>query len=211
MMVEKINKHELRTRQTRALLLKAAETVFARDGYEGAELGEIAALAGRTKGAIYAQFASKEEIFLAMVEERRDGDRAEMQQALSPTGSVEENIKALRRFYLKLVDQPRWGLLLLEFKLFAMRHPQAQKRLQELMAVTNSKEDEKRVVELLGAPSAASHGIGRMVAVQTMLPMLSALMLEAKVQAPQLDNAMVRKVASQIFDALLGIETPTPE
>ena len=59
MTVKKVNKHELKTRETRELLLQAAKTVFVRDGYEGAELGEIAALAGRTKGAIYAQFESK--------------------------------------------------------------------------------------------------------------------------------------------------------
>src|SRR6266702_1981816 len=54
----KVSKHELRTRETRELLLHAAETIFVRDGYEGAELGEVAALAGRTKGAIYAHFKS---------------------------------------------------------------------------------------------------------------------------------------------------------
>ena len=56
MIVKTANKHELKTRETRTLFLQAAETIFVRDGYEGAELGEIAALAGRTKGAIYAQF-----------------------------------------------------------------------------------------------------------------------------------------------------------
>src|SRR5437899_2363276 len=60
------SKHEMKTKETRELLLRAAETVFVRHGYEGAELGEIAALAGRTKGAIYANFKSKEEMFLAL-------------------------------------------------------------------------------------------------------------------------------------------------
>ncbi len=70
MNVKPANKHELRTQETRALLLTAAETIFVRDGYEGAKLGEIAALAGRTKEAIYAQFKSKEDVFLALVEAR---------------------------------------------------------------------------------------------------------------------------------------------
>ena len=78
MTVGTMNKHELKTRETRALLIAAAETIFVRDGYEGAELGEIAALAGRTKGAIYAQFASKEDIFLALIEERTRIYREEM-------------------------------------------------------------------------------------------------------------------------------------
>ena len=83
MTVKTTNKHELRTRETRSLLLQAAETIFVRDGYEGAELGEIAALAGRTKGAIYAQFKSKEDIFLALIEERALCYRARMEKLLA--------------------------------------------------------------------------------------------------------------------------------
>ena len=48
----KPNKHQLRAKQTRELLLNSAEIVFVRDGYLGAELGEIATMAGRSKGAI---------------------------------------------------------------------------------------------------------------------------------------------------------------
>jgi AcrR family transcriptional regulator len=58
-----LNKNERRTKETRDLLLRSAETIFVRDGYEGAELGEIASLAGRTKGAIYAHFENKEDLF----------------------------------------------------------------------------------------------------------------------------------------------------
>jgi AcrR family transcriptional regulator len=79
MTTQKVNKHELRTRETRELLLHAAEKIFVRDGYEGAELGEIAALAGRTKGAIYAHFKSKEDIFLALVEHHTLRYRAQME------------------------------------------------------------------------------------------------------------------------------------
>src|ERR1700731_4792540 len=96
MPVKTANRHELRTRETRALLLAAAETIFVRDGYEGAELGEIAALAGRTKGAIYAQFKSKEDIFLALIEDRALRYRAQMEGLLAKSTTVEGNKAALR-------------------------------------------------------------------------------------------------------------------
>jgi len=64
------NKNDLRTKETRDLLLRSAETIFVRDGYESAELGEIASLAGRTKGAIYAHFKNKEDLFIALFAER---------------------------------------------------------------------------------------------------------------------------------------------
>src|SRR5438445_2509758 len=124
MIVKTANKHELRTRETRALLLQAAETIFVRDGYEGAELGEIAALAGRTKGAIYAQFKSKEDIFLALIEEHSAYHRAQMAEMLAKSTSVEGNLAALRQFYLNLMEDQAWALLFLEFKLYAIRHPE---------------------------------------------------------------------------------------
>ena len=53
-----------RTAATRRKLLLAAEQTFARDGYEAARLEDIAARAGYTRGAFYANFESKEDIFL---------------------------------------------------------------------------------------------------------------------------------------------------
>src|ERR1700733_13354056 len=119
------NKNELRTKETRDLLIRSAETIFVRDGYEGAELGEVAALAGRTKGAIYAHFKSKEDIFLALIEQRVTRYRTQMEEMLAGSKSVEENLAALRQFCFKLTEDQAWALLFLEFKLFAIRHPES--------------------------------------------------------------------------------------
>src|SRR5580698_8581176 len=99
------NKNELRTKETRELLLRAAETIFVRDGYEGAELGEIASLAGRTKGAIYAQFKSKEDIFLALVGDNMQRHRARMADLLKTSTSVEGNIALMRQFFLDMAEE----------------------------------------------------------------------------------------------------------
>ena len=58
-----------RTEATRRKLLEAAEQIFARDGYEAARLEDIAAPAGYTRGAFYANFESKEDIFFALLEQ----------------------------------------------------------------------------------------------------------------------------------------------
>src|SRR5580765_4136644 len=144
MTVVKVNKHELRTKQTRELLLRAAETIFVRDGYEGAELGEIAALAGRTKGAIYAQFKSKEDIFFALVEEQTLRRRERVRKLLAESTTVEGNLAALRRFYQEFAEDKAWALLLLEFKLFTIRHPKSKQRYQSIVAEALSPNDEKR-------------------------------------------------------------------
>jgi AcrR family transcriptional regulator len=52
-------------------LLAAAEALFLRNGYFNTTLDEIAAEAGMTKGAVYSNFASKEELFLTFMERER--------------------------------------------------------------------------------------------------------------------------------------------
>src|SRR5260370_22181112 len=57
-----------RTEATRRKLLAAAQRIFARDGFEAARLEDIAAGAGYTRGAFYANFGGKDEIFFAPLE-----------------------------------------------------------------------------------------------------------------------------------------------
>jgi AcrR family transcriptional regulator len=57
---------------TRDVLLNAAAHVFAQHGYAGASVDRIAARAHLSKGTFYWHFKSKEDLFLALVEERID-------------------------------------------------------------------------------------------------------------------------------------------
>lgn len=52
------------------LLLEAAERVFARLGFHGARMDDVAAEAGVAKGLLYRHFVSKEELFGALMVER---------------------------------------------------------------------------------------------------------------------------------------------
>ncbi|MFE9767982.1 ScbR family autoregulator-binding transcription factor [Streptomyces sp. NPDC005808] len=53
---------QVRSERTRRKLVQAGAEMFRRNGYANATLGEIAAFAGVTKGALYFHFASKEEL-----------------------------------------------------------------------------------------------------------------------------------------------------
>lgn len=119
-----------RTQATRRKLLAAAERIFARDGFEAARLEDIAAGAGYTRGAFYANFAGKEEIFFALLEEwvrqRIDSVTAVLRKQKSP----QQKLAALRKHYAAIAKDRRLVLISLEFKLFALRHPEAHARLQ---------------------------------------------------------------------------------
>ena len=199
------NKHKTRTTETRALLLRAAEEVFVRDGYERAELGEIAELAGRTKGAIYAHFESKENIFLALIADRRAKSREMARQFLNGSSTAEESRRALREFYLTLAENPVAPLLTMEFKLFALRHPESKKRLTEFDAESLAPKDEERIAKILGpSPSGA---LSRVDAIRTIHDVLSALSLQAKYDSRPNRSRINRKIIGQIFDALIGPST----
>src|ERR1700684_2464624 len=60
---------------TRARLLDAAARVYARHGFAGATLDEVAA--GFTRGAVYAHFGSKENLLMALLQEHLAGQIAE--------------------------------------------------------------------------------------------------------------------------------------
>ncbi|WP_446750565.1 ScbR family autoregulator-binding transcription factor [Streptomyces sp. WZ-12] len=60
---------QIRAKTTRRFLLEAAATLFDERGYAGTSISDISAHSGRTSGAIYFHFASKEKLALAIVEE----------------------------------------------------------------------------------------------------------------------------------------------
>ena len=110
--------------RTRSSLLKAAGKVFARHGYERATLDEIAEEAGLSKGAVYYNFASKEELFLALLEDRLvgqfEGVERTFRQAAAPQRQSEQ---AAQLFLQGLERDSRWAPLFFEFVAYCARDP----------------------------------------------------------------------------------------
>ncbi len=119
---------------TRSELLDAARTIFARDGFEHARLEDIASLAGKTRGAFYANFRDKEDVFFAIFEDNVDREQAELVPLLRDIPTLESRIAALGGYLEKLTKDSQRTLLNLEFKLYAIRHPNRRKRLADLHA-----------------------------------------------------------------------------
>lgn len=117
---------------TRRDLLEAARRIFARDGFEMARLEDIAAAAGKTRGAFYANFRDKEDVFFALFEENLLREKQQVGEQLSEAGSEEERIDILARHLRSVLGNRRRMLLALEFKLYAIRHPKRTKRLADL-------------------------------------------------------------------------------
>jgi AcrR family transcriptional regulator len=122
-------KRQERSELTRARLIQSAEKIFARDGFEAAKLEEIAADAGYTRGAFYANFESKEDLFFALLE-REVSSRIEIAcEQLDKVEAPGDKLEGLRKYFLQNSLDRRWSMLSLEFKLFAVRHPEVKTRL----------------------------------------------------------------------------------
>jgi AcrR family transcriptional regulator len=118
-----------RRQQTHARLLDAAGQVFARRGFHAATLDEVADAAGHTKGAVYSNFASKDALFLALLDQRVAA-QLEQVEALYAIESSEELRAAMRgRTEPEFAAARDFGLLMVEFSLYAMRRPAAQAEL----------------------------------------------------------------------------------
>jgi AcrR family transcriptional regulator len=108
--------------ETRERLLRSAGKVFARRGFQAASLDEIAADAGFTKGAVYANFESKEDLFLAMLDERFAGRRAAIERIAATGEDPEAQVRqGGGEFAAYVTEDPEWQRLYSEMVAHAGR------------------------------------------------------------------------------------------
>jgi AcrR family transcriptional regulator len=102
--------------------------VFARRGFQGASVDEVAEEAGVSKGAVYWHFDSKEDLFLALHQERVERGVREMIEVLESSPGEEDVSPEMSRRFLELLqgegemfvlDQELWSLALRDPKLRA--------------------------------------------------------------------------------------------
>jgi AcrR family transcriptional regulator len=87
--------------RTRARLLSAAETVFARDGFSAARVADIAREAGVSHGSFYTYFTSKEDIFSVTAHELVETIYAAM--TVTDGGrTVAERVRSANRRYFEV-------------------------------------------------------------------------------------------------------------
>src|SRR5450631_435436 len=95
-----LSRHQERTGITRARLIQSAEKVFARDGFEVAKLEEIAKDAGYTRGAFYANFDSKEDLFLALLEKEITNRIAALEREMDKVRDPEAKLRTMLEFFM---------------------------------------------------------------------------------------------------------------
>ncbi len=122
-----------RAAQTRGELLEAAARVFARKGYSGASVGDIAVEAGYTHGAVYSQFRNKQDLYYALYEQTTNRRAEQIAEVfLSADGSLRERMRVVTDWSMAdLREHPEWFLLHMEFLFAAARAPEVHARFSE--------------------------------------------------------------------------------
>ncbi len=109
---------------TRERLLDAADDVFNRLGYHGASLETVAEAAGYTKGAVYSNFATKGDLFLALHRRYTLRQTADQGTAIASLSLEQLADRGGAVLVEQARSQERWDLLQIEFWLAGMRDPE---------------------------------------------------------------------------------------
>ncbi|HUE59383.1 MAG TPA: helix-turn-helix domain-containing protein [Acidimicrobiales bacterium] len=118
---------ERRRQLTLDAMLDAAETVFAKKGFGGASMEEIAAEAGYSRAALYAKFGNKEDL-LAAVLDRHSSRQSSAFSSLTPPATPVEGALDAAEIFRGTTDL---GLIPLEMelRLNAFRNPDVRRRV----------------------------------------------------------------------------------
>lgn len=117
--------------RTRERLLAAARKLYLAHGIDGVSLDKVAAAAGYSKGAVYANFESKEHLLIALWEIYYGGKRTAFANALANHEDVENLLKAIEAVMEDVFALGPWPLLAAEL---ARRsdHPELKKALHKI-------------------------------------------------------------------------------
>jgi AcrR family transcriptional regulator len=198
-----------RREQTRQDLLTAAETCFVTRGFHATSVDDIAERAGYTKGAVYSNFASKEDLFFGVYQRRVDHVLTEVVPGLREVGSV----RAFDWFTTGMIQRrdsdDGWLAVFFEFWAHVLRHPE----LRDRFAAIHS-----RILEALTEPvrqlaeergRALPSDVTPFQVVLAWNAMEVGLGLERLTQPQDVDVELARRMGWLLLDAVLGAAPPS--
>jgi AcrR family transcriptional regulator len=185
--------------RTRARVLASAADLFREKGFHGATVDDIAEAAGFSKGAVYSQFGGKDDLFLALIEDRVGARAERMLDRLrsAPEGAglrqLWEQARADRR------EDLQWELVLLEFRVHAARDPDLNRRFAGLHA--RRLEAAAAIFRTLASRSAAQPTYLAVDFARFVAALDSGGVLEEMIEAPGSAYELSHEAVLRVFDA----------
>jgi AcrR family transcriptional regulator len=198
-----------RREQTRQELISAAEACFVSRGFHATSVDEVAERAGYTKGAVYSNFAAKEDLFFAVYERRVEQVLTEVAPGLRQAGP-ERALDWLATATMERRDRDDgWLAVFFEFWAHVLRHPELRDRFAAIHAsfLELLAEAVRRLAEDRGLALPSD-----VTAIQMALAwnaMEVGLGLERLTQPQTVDVAVARRMGWLLLDAVLGTTQPS--
>ncbi|MEU4227779.1 TetR family transcriptional regulator [Nonomuraea sp. NPDC026600] len=117
--------------ETRALVLEAAMRAFGETGYAQTSLEQVAAMAGLSRGAVYSNFAGKDELFLELLRETIAQRIRQIARAMAPAPTRAAQTRQAGEVMVgELREHPERHLLFIEFWMRAVRDPDIRQQFR---------------------------------------------------------------------------------
>jgi len=197
---------EERKAQTRARLLAAAADLFADQGIDAVSVDAVAEAAGRTSGAVYAHFGSKQGLLLALLDSWKDSLLTVLLAEVAVSGSPSGQLAAVWGNLADTSDAStgRWAVLEQELWLRAARDPE----VADVVRVRNA-EARRYSARRLGGWS-ESVGARPVADPEGMAVLVKALLTGLAMQRRLDPDSVTDALALRGLGGLLGLTTPAP-
>lgn len=194
--------HGLKSERTRAELLRAAEMIFARDGFEASRIEDIASEAGRSRGAFYANFASKTEVFLALRTLATRRHAHEVRERIEGLQGDAARYAAIIRYIVEQISDTQTQLLQIEFKLFALRHPEMLSELAEKHLEASTSVNRQELSDLF--PEKNENLAETRCNTLAIEALLEGFALNARFSPKVLDESRIQEIVPQLLAQIFG-------
>ncbi|HEX8743906.1 MAG TPA: TetR/AcrR family transcriptional regulator [Thermoleophilaceae bacterium] len=183
--------------------MEAADRLFTRQGFHATRLDAIAAAAGYTKGAVYSNFRSKEDLFFAVYERRAERGVADIRRVFEQTADTRA---ALRRLAAEASarrggERDGWLSVFYEFWAHVLRHPEHRARFADIHA--RAQRPFVAALEAHVAGSGARPAVPLRQLAVAMLAMVTGLSLERLVQPDVVDAGLSELITDVTFEQLV--------
>lgn len=174
-----------RQQQTRDRLVEVARQMFLRQGYAATSLDKLAVEAGFSKGAVYSNFAGKEELCMAVLDAIHAEKIARISEMFSSDTAIEVRIKTFAEWSQTGISDPEWAALEVEFAAVARqnawvaaelvrRHRKVRRMIADLISTTADEADLETALpvdQIATALLALGAGLGGMRALDPRIDM----------------------------------------
>jgi AcrR family transcriptional regulator len=198
-----------RREQTRQELLTAAEACFVTNGFHATSVDQVAERAGYTKGAVYSNFAAKEDLFFAVYERRVEQRLTEVEPGLRQAGA-QQALDWLATTTIERRDRDDgWLAVFFEFWAHVLRHPELRDRFAAIHArfLEPLADAVRQLAEDRGLTLPADLTASQVVLAWNAMEV--GLGLERLTQPQAVDVVLARRMGWLLLDAVLATTPPS--